>query len=197
VFIVTVSVREVTPEGDEVIRVGKLYLVDLAGSENITRWVDWCMDMWGSEGKGAGACMCMGHGTAVGWGFWVMFSAILFQTKHLLVGMYALEACGVWCGVCEVWAGVCLWLGTLGGVHRKGMSVPAGVPAPGAYHFPGLVRGGSLNRASQPGPCLHCCRAPDTYPHSFHALLTAYFPRSWLPPCCRLPACSLAQVWRR
>lgn len=38
VFIVTVSVREVTPEGDEVIRVGKLYLVDLAGSENITRW---------------------------------------------------------------------------------------------------------------------------------------------------------------
>lgn len=38
-FIVTVSVREVTPEGDEVIRVGKLYLVDLAGSENITRWV--------------------------------------------------------------------------------------------------------------------------------------------------------------
>jgi hypothetical protein len=35
---VTVSVREVTPEGDEVIRVGKLYLVDLAGSENITRW---------------------------------------------------------------------------------------------------------------------------------------------------------------
>ncbi len=33
----TVSVREVTPEGDEVIRVGKLYLVDLAGSENITR----------------------------------------------------------------------------------------------------------------------------------------------------------------
>lgn len=34
----TVSVREVTPEGDEYIRVGKLYLVDLAGSENITRW---------------------------------------------------------------------------------------------------------------------------------------------------------------
>jgi len=39
VFIVTVSMREVTPEGDEYIRVGKLYLVDLAGSENITRWV--------------------------------------------------------------------------------------------------------------------------------------------------------------
>lgn len=38
-FIVTVSVREVTPEGDEVIRVGKLYLVDLAGSENISRCV--------------------------------------------------------------------------------------------------------------------------------------------------------------
>ena len=37
VFIVSVSVREVTPEGDEYIRVGKLYLVDLAGSENITR----------------------------------------------------------------------------------------------------------------------------------------------------------------
>ena len=39
-FIVSVSVREVTPEGDEYIRVGKLYLVDLAGSENITRWAD-------------------------------------------------------------------------------------------------------------------------------------------------------------
>jgi kinesin family protein 11 len=37
VFIVTVSVREVLAEGEEVIRVGKLYLVDLAGSENITR----------------------------------------------------------------------------------------------------------------------------------------------------------------
>jgi kinesin family member 11 len=37
VFIVTVSVREVLDEGEEVIRVGKLYLVDLAGSENITR----------------------------------------------------------------------------------------------------------------------------------------------------------------
>ena len=37
VFVVTVSVREITPEGDELIRVGKLYLVDLAGSENITR----------------------------------------------------------------------------------------------------------------------------------------------------------------
>lgn len=38
----TVSVREVTPEGDEYIRVGKLYLVDLAGSENITRWARAC-----------------------------------------------------------------------------------------------------------------------------------------------------------
>ncbi|KAI8110594.1 hypothetical protein M9435_002268 [Picochlorum sp. BPE23] len=37
VFVVTVSVREVLAEGEEVIRVGKLYLVDLAGSENITR----------------------------------------------------------------------------------------------------------------------------------------------------------------
>jgi kinesin family protein 11 len=37
VFIVTVSVREVLAEGEEVIRVGKLYLVDLAGSENVSR----------------------------------------------------------------------------------------------------------------------------------------------------------------
>jgi kinesin family member 11 len=37
VFIVSVSVREVLPDGEEVIRLGKLYLVDLAGSENITR----------------------------------------------------------------------------------------------------------------------------------------------------------------
>lgn len=37
VFIITVSVREVLAEGEEVIRVGKLYLVDLAGSENVSR----------------------------------------------------------------------------------------------------------------------------------------------------------------
>ena len=37
VFIVSVSVREILADGEEVIRVGKLYLVDLAGSENITR----------------------------------------------------------------------------------------------------------------------------------------------------------------
>ena len=37
VFVVTVSVREVLAEGEEVIRVGKLYLVDLAGSENVSR----------------------------------------------------------------------------------------------------------------------------------------------------------------
>ncbi|KAL6781883.1 hypothetical protein ACKKBF_B09830 [Auxenochlorella protothecoides x Auxenochlorella symbiontica] len=37
VFVITVSVREILAEGEEVIRVGKLYLVDLAGSENITR----------------------------------------------------------------------------------------------------------------------------------------------------------------
>jgi hypothetical protein len=30
--------REILAEGEEVIRVGKLYLVDLAGSENISRW---------------------------------------------------------------------------------------------------------------------------------------------------------------
>jgi len=37
VFVVTLSVREVLAEGEEVIRVGKLYLVDLAGSENVSR----------------------------------------------------------------------------------------------------------------------------------------------------------------
>ena len=29
--------REVAPEGDEVIKIGKLNLVDLAGSENVSR----------------------------------------------------------------------------------------------------------------------------------------------------------------
>ena len=29
--------REVSPEGEEVIKTGKLYLVDLAGSENVNR----------------------------------------------------------------------------------------------------------------------------------------------------------------
>ena len=37
VFCVTVHMREMTPEGEEVIKIGKLYLVDLAGSENISR----------------------------------------------------------------------------------------------------------------------------------------------------------------
>lgn len=37
VFCITVHMREMTPEGEEVIKIGKLYLVDLAGSENISR----------------------------------------------------------------------------------------------------------------------------------------------------------------
>ena len=32
-----VHMREVSPEGEEVIKTGKLYLVDLAGSENVNR----------------------------------------------------------------------------------------------------------------------------------------------------------------
>jgi kinesin family protein 11 len=31
--------KETTPEGEDVIKIGKLNLVDLAGSENISRWV--------------------------------------------------------------------------------------------------------------------------------------------------------------
>ena len=34
---VQVHMREVSPEGEEVIKTGKLYLVDLAGSENVNR----------------------------------------------------------------------------------------------------------------------------------------------------------------
>ncbi|BDA48169.1 Kinesin-like protein KIN-5C [Coccomyxa sp. Obi] len=37
VFCVTVHMREVSAEGEEVIKTGKLYLVDLAGSENVNR----------------------------------------------------------------------------------------------------------------------------------------------------------------
>ena len=37
VFIVQIRTKEVTADGAEVIKVGKLYLVDLAGSENMTR----------------------------------------------------------------------------------------------------------------------------------------------------------------
>lgn len=32
-----VHMREMSPEGEEVIKTGKLYLVDLAGSENVNR----------------------------------------------------------------------------------------------------------------------------------------------------------------
>ncbi|GIL86257.1 hypothetical protein Vretifemale_14633 [Volvox reticuliferus] len=37
VFSITIHMREVTPEGEDVVKVGKLHLVDLAGSENISR----------------------------------------------------------------------------------------------------------------------------------------------------------------
>ena len=37
VFCVTVHIREMSAEGEEVIKIGKLYLVDLAGSENVSR----------------------------------------------------------------------------------------------------------------------------------------------------------------
>lgn len=37
IFTITIHMKECTPEGDEVIKVGKLNLVDLAGSENISR----------------------------------------------------------------------------------------------------------------------------------------------------------------
>lgn len=39
VFTVTIHMKETTPEGEDVIKIGKLNLVDLAGSENISRWV--------------------------------------------------------------------------------------------------------------------------------------------------------------
>lgn len=35
---VQVHMREVSAEGEEVIKTGKLYLVDLAGSENVNRY---------------------------------------------------------------------------------------------------------------------------------------------------------------
>ena len=37
VFTVTIHMKETTPEGEDVIKIGKLNLVDLAGSENISR----------------------------------------------------------------------------------------------------------------------------------------------------------------
>lgn len=37
VFIITVHTREVSAEGEEMVKIGKLYLVDLAGSENIAK----------------------------------------------------------------------------------------------------------------------------------------------------------------
>jgi hypothetical protein len=38
IFTVTIHMKETTPEGEDVIKIGKLNLVDLAGSENISRW---------------------------------------------------------------------------------------------------------------------------------------------------------------
>jgi kinesin family protein 11 len=37
VFAITIHMKETTPEGEDVIKIGKLNLVDLAGSENISR----------------------------------------------------------------------------------------------------------------------------------------------------------------
>lgn len=36
-FSITIHIKETTPEGEELIKCGKLNLVDLAGSENISR----------------------------------------------------------------------------------------------------------------------------------------------------------------
>lgn len=38
VFTITIHMKETTPEGEDVIKIGKLNLVDLAGSENISRY---------------------------------------------------------------------------------------------------------------------------------------------------------------
>lgn len=40
VFTITIHMKETTPEGEDVIKIGKLNLVDLAGSENISRWAE-------------------------------------------------------------------------------------------------------------------------------------------------------------
>lgn len=37
IFTITIHMKETTPEGEDVIKIGKLNLVDLAGSENISR----------------------------------------------------------------------------------------------------------------------------------------------------------------
>ena len=37
IFSITIHVKETTPEGEELMKCGKLNLVDLAGSENISR----------------------------------------------------------------------------------------------------------------------------------------------------------------
>ncbi len=37
IFSITVHIKEATPEGEELLKIGKLNLVDLAGSENIGR----------------------------------------------------------------------------------------------------------------------------------------------------------------
>ena len=37
IFSITVHIKETTPDGEELLKVGKLNLVDLAGSENIGR----------------------------------------------------------------------------------------------------------------------------------------------------------------
>ena len=37
IFSITIHIKEATPEGEELLKCGKLNLVDLAGSENISR----------------------------------------------------------------------------------------------------------------------------------------------------------------
>jgi hypothetical protein len=43
VFTITIHMKETTPEGEDVIKIGKLNLVDLAGSENISRCAPGCV----------------------------------------------------------------------------------------------------------------------------------------------------------
>ncbi len=37
VFTITLHIKDMTADGDDVVKIGKLNLVDLAGSENISR----------------------------------------------------------------------------------------------------------------------------------------------------------------
>jgi hypothetical protein len=56
------QIHELQPDGEDAIRIGKLYLVDLAGSESILRYALGCRSAWSVCWSVCGRLLLAGYG---------------------------------------------------------------------------------------------------------------------------------------